>query len=120
MSLSDYQMGFPGGSVVKRLTANAGDKSLVPGLGRPPAEGNGNSLQYSCLGNSVDREAWWTMVHGVAKSRTRLSMSTSDPLCFLIRQEILHFSPESRDQDITGVTAPWSLVSIQGETAREI
>ena len=113
MFLSDYRMGFPGGSVVKRLMANAGDKNLVLGLGRSPAEGNGNSLQSSCLGNPMKRGAWWAMVHGVAKSRTRLSMSMSDTLCFLIWQEIFHFSPESRDQDITGVAAPWTLVSIQ-------
>ena len=59
--------GIPGGSVVKNLPANAGDKGLIPGSGRSPGEGNGNSLQYSCLGNPLDRGAWWTAVHGVAK-----------------------------------------------------
>ena len=51
-------LGFPGASVVKTLPANAGDVSSVPGLGRSPGEGNGNPLQYSCLGNPLDRAAW--------------------------------------------------------------
>jgi len=51
-------MGFPGGSVIKNLPANAGDVILIPGLGRSPGEGNGNPLQYFCLGNSMDRGAW--------------------------------------------------------------
>ena len=49
--------GFPGGSVVKNLPANARDAGLVPGLGRSPGEGYGNPLQYSCLGNPMDRGA---------------------------------------------------------------
>ena len=47
--------GFPGGSVVKNLPANAGDRDSVPGLGRSPGEGNDKPLQYSCLGNPMDR-----------------------------------------------------------------
>ena len=56
--------------VVKNLPTNAGDTrdmSLIPGLGRTPGEGNGNSLQYSCLENSMDRGAWKVTVHGVAE-----------------------------------------------------
>ena len=63
-------MGSPGGSVVKNLPANTGDESLIPGSRRSPGGGNGNPLQYSCLGNLMDRGAWWTTVHGVAKSPT--------------------------------------------------
>ena len=59
--------GFPGGSVVKNLPANAEDVGSVPGSGRSPGEGNGNPLKYSCLGNPMDRGAWWATVHGVAK-----------------------------------------------------
>ena len=59
--------GFPGGSVVKNLPSNAGDVGSVPGLGRAPGEGNGNPLQYSCLGNPMDRGAWQATVHGVTK-----------------------------------------------------
>ena len=47
--------------------------SLIPGLGISPGEGNDNPLQYSCLGNPMDRGAWWATVHGVVKSRTKLS-----------------------------------------------
>ena len=50
---------FPGGSVIKNLPANAGDTDLVPGSGILLGEGNGNPLQHSCLGNTMDREAWW-------------------------------------------------------------
>ena len=55
------------------LPANAGDPGLIPGSQRSPGEGNGNPLQYSCLGNPMDRGAWWAIVYGVAKSQTRLS-----------------------------------------------
>ena len=55
----------------------AGDLGSIPGLGRSPGEGNGNLLQYSCLENSMDGGAWWATVHGVTKSRTRLSDFTS-------------------------------------------
>ena len=61
--------GFPGGSVVKNPPANAGDMSSTPWLGK----GNGYLLQYSCLGNPMDREARWATVHGVTKSWTRLT-----------------------------------------------
>ena len=57
--------------VVKNRPASAGDLrdvGSIPGSGRPPGEGNGNPLQYSCLENPMDREAWWATVHGVAKS----------------------------------------------------
>ena len=53
--------------MVKNLTANAGGMGLIPGSGRSPGGGNGNSLHYSCLGNPMDREAWWATLHGVAK-----------------------------------------------------
>ena len=51
----------------------AGDMGSIPGAGRSPGEGSGNPLQYSCLENPTDRGAWWAIVHGVAKSQTRLS-----------------------------------------------
>ena len=68
--------GFPGGSVVKNPSADAGDigdAGSIPGLGRPTERGNGNPLQYFCLDNLLNRGAWWSLVHGVAKSPTRLS-----------------------------------------------
>ena len=55
--------GFPGGSVIKILSANAGDTGLISWSGRSPREGNGNPFQYSCLGNSMDRASWWATVH---------------------------------------------------------
>ena len=60
-------LGFPGHSVVKNPPANAGNRSLIPGLRRSSGEGNGNPLQYCCQGNSMDRGAWRATVHGVAK-----------------------------------------------------
>ena len=57
----------------KESACNAGDPGSIPKLGRPPGEGNGYPLQYSCLENAMDRGAWWVTVHGVAKSQTRLS-----------------------------------------------
>ena len=51
----------------KNPPANAGDTGLIPGLGRFPGEGNGNPLQYSYMGNPMDRGAWEATVHGVAK-----------------------------------------------------
>ena len=55
--------------VVKNLSANAGDVSSIPELERSPGIGNGNPLQYSCLGNSMGRGVWWAAVHVVAKVR---------------------------------------------------
>ena len=65
-------MGFPGGSDGKE-SCNAGDPGLIPGSRRSPGEGNGNPLQYSCLGNPMDRGDWWTAVYEVAKSQAQLS-----------------------------------------------
>ena len=66
-------LGENGSSDSKESTHNAGDLGSIPGLGRSPEEGNGNSLQYSCLENPMDRGAWQSTVHGVAKSWTQLS-----------------------------------------------
>jgi len=52
--------------VIKESTCNAGEPGSIPGLGRSPGEGNGNPLQYSCLGNPMDRGALKAIVHGVA------------------------------------------------------
>ena len=70
--------------MVKNLLANAGDTGdagSVPGLGRSPGEGNGNPLQYSCLGNPMDRGAGWATVFGVTKSQTQLSIVKAAQLC---------------------------------------
>ena len=73
-SFTDIRVGFPHGSVVKNLPANAGDtgdSDSVPGLGRSPGEGNGSALQYSCLESPMDRGAWWAAVYGVTRGWTQ-------------------------------------------------
>ena len=81
--------GFPGSSDGKASAYKAGDLGSIPGSGRSPGEGNGNTLQYSCLENPTDQGAWWATAHRVAKRRTRLSdwsdliWSDSDPLLIL-------------------------------------
>ena len=57
----------------KESASQVGDVALISGLGRSPREGNGNPLQYSFLGNPMDRGAWQAMVHGFAKCRARFS-----------------------------------------------
>ena len=64
---------IPHGSDGKESACNAGDSGSIPGQGRYPGEGNSNPLQYSFLGNSMDRGAWQAIVHGAAKSQTQLS-----------------------------------------------
>ena len=60
-------LGFPGGSDGKASAYNVGNPGSIHGSGRSPGEGNGNPLQFSCWGNSVDRGAWWATVHGIAR-----------------------------------------------------
>ena len=69
-------MNFPPSSDGKASAYNAGDLGSIPGSGRSPGEGNGNPLQYPCLENPMDGGLWWATVHGVAKSRKRLSNFT--------------------------------------------
>ena len=96
-----YQVGFPGGLVVKESACNAGDSGtvgLIPGLGRSPGEGNGNLLQYSCLGNPMDRGVWETIVHGIAKSWTQL------------KQLSMHYYPVATTIIVTVITyTQWAL-----------
>ena len=65
--LQDVRWGFPGDSGGKESARNVGDQGSVLGLGRSPGEGNGCPLQYSCLGNVMDRVTWQTTVHEVTK-----------------------------------------------------
>ena len=60
-------LSFPGGSDSKESACNEGDPGSIPGLGRSSGGGNSSPLQYSCLGNHMDRGAWWATVHGVTK-----------------------------------------------------
>ena len=66
-------MGFPGGSDSKESTCNSGDPGSIPRVRRSPGEGNGYLLQYACLGNAKEREAWQAAVHGIAKSWAQLN-----------------------------------------------
>ena len=69
-SFGNETVSFPGGSEVKAPACNAGDLGLIPGSGRSPGEGTANPLQYSCLENLMDAEAWlgWATVQGVTES----------------------------------------------------
>ena len=73
--------------MVKNLSASAGDVSSIPGREDSPGEGNGYPLQYSCLGNPMDRGAWRATIHGVAKSQTEQKITAimmyevAAPLC---------------------------------------
>ena len=66
-------MDFPGGTVIKNLPAKQETQGSILVLGRSPGEGNGNSLQYSCLEISMDRGTWWATVHGSTKDQTQHS-----------------------------------------------
>ena len=94
---------FPGGTVVKNLLANAGDTGSIPESGRSPGEGNGDPLQYSCLGNPRDREAWQATIHGVVKqldtterlnNNNIVSQDLSD--VFLIIRLIMGLGPQKK------------------------
>ena len=79
LGITEMNKGFPGGWVGKNLPTNAGDpgdKISIPGLGRFPGGENGNSFQYSCLENPMDRGAPWDTVRGVTENQTWLSRST--------------------------------------------
>ena len=67
-------MGPSGDSDDKESACSAEDLGSIPGLGRAPGEGHGSPLQYSCPVKSMDRGAWWAIVHGVTQNQTRLSM----------------------------------------------
>ena len=79
-SLTPVLSSFPGGSVGKESACTAGDPSSIPELGKSPGEGNGNPLQYSCLGNPMDRGAWQAIVHWVARVGYDLAAKPPPPL----------------------------------------
>ena len=101
-------LGFPGSSVSKESACSAGDLGLIPGLGRFPGEGNGNPLQYSCLENPMDREAWQVTAHGAQESdmtqqlNHHMGVIYVDPqlrltvdIVFILVQTVKHCKPEA-------------------------
>ena len=82
---------FPGGSDSKESVSNVGDLGLIPGSGRYPGEGKGYLLQYSCLGNSMDRRAWQTTVHGVVESDMTEWLTLSLLLYFSSKRYQIHW-----------------------------
>ena len=82
-------LGFPDGSDGKESACNAGGPASIPELGRFPGEGNGNPLQYSCLENPMDREAWRATVHGVAKESDKTEQLTLS--LFFQRANVFYF-----------------------------
>ena len=106
--------------MVKASASNAGDPGSIPGTGRSPGEGNGNPLQYCCLENFMDGEAWWAIVHGVTKSRTRLSNFTQ-PQCtnhtgFSMREPWNHYA---RSQKTAQAVCLFTYNTQHKETYRE-
>ena len=71
---------FPNGLGIKNLPVNAGDSGLITELRRSPGEGSGNPLQYSCLGNPMDRGAWLAAVYGIAKVRHNLATNNNNKI----------------------------------------
>ena len=84
----DRHCGLPGGSAGKNPPASAGDTGSISGSGRCLAEGNGNSLQYSCLGNPMDRGAWWATIHRIPKKSDRTPQL--DNICVCIPSSFSH------------------------------
>ena len=75
-------LGLPKWSAVKNPPANARDAGSIPQSGKSPGGGNGNPLQYSCLGNPMDRGAWWATIHGVTKESDMTErLNTNSQLC---------------------------------------
>ena len=86
-------MGFPGGSVVKNPPANARDADSIPGSGSSPGEGNSNPLEYSYLGNPMDRGTWWaTPTWGHKRVRHNLATKHVLWMSVSLRQESVNFS----------------------------
>ena len=114
--------------MLKILSTNVGDgrdAGSIPGLGRPPGEGHGNPLQYSCLENSMDRGAWWATVLGVAQSWTPLSTHAHTknkpkgrgvrsrlPRCIVCTRLVNTWEFEESDTPGTDVSQPFPFLAL--------
>ena len=87
-----WKAGFPGGSAGKESACNARDLGLIPESGRSPGERNGHPLQYSCLENPTDREAWWAKIHGGHKESDTAEQVT---LSLFTHSIIVHDIPKA-------------------------
>jgi len=87
-------MGFPGSAISKETACSAGVPGSIPGSGRPPGEGNGNPLQYSCLENPMHRGAWQALAHGVARVRHNL-VTKPPPPPYYMTADSLHCAAET-------------------------
>ena len=106
--------GFPGSSDSKASACSVGDLGSIPGLGRSPGEGNGNSLQYSCLENSMDWGAWYATVLEVAKSRTWVSDFT-----FTSLYNVIFFwdtSKSGKEVQCASLLFMWDMVNGTGKS----
>ena len=90
---------LPGGSEVKASAWNVGDPGSIPVSGRSPGEGNGNTLQYSCLENPMEGGAWWAIVHGVTKSQIQLSAFTFTFILQMGRQSVISWKGVSTSEE---------------------
>ena len=117
LNVHEPETGSPSGTVVKNPPANAGDVGSIPGLGRSPAERNGNPLQYSCLGNCMDRGAWQAIVQRFAESDvTEHAHTHTASKCRVIRMCVFHKRGNARSEHCTVVykyeAAPWELIFV--------
>ena len=101
--------GYPGGSVNKESSCNAGDLSLIPELRRSLGKGNGYLLQYSCLENPMDRGAWQATVHGVTKSWTQLKQLSMYLSCIFLVAQTVKRLPTMRETRVRSCVGkiPW-------------
>ena len=101
------RVGFPGGSVVKNPPANAGGMGLIPGSERSLKEGNGNPLQYCCLGNPMDRGAWQAnTVYGVTKSETQLKRLSTHTATWMDPGSIIQSEVSQTEEEKYHMTSP--------------
>ena len=115
-------MGFPGGAVIKNPPANAGDVrdvASIPGSGRFPGRGIGNPLQHSCLGNPLDRGAWWATVHTATKSQPDWTHTTGHQQSNEASGWILRFSKTQVRARVLAYRRRWRVLTERQKTGEK-